>query len=371
VFVHRDLPIDATTHDPSVRLATLTPDDRSLRSNRGAIEGAWIDLALADRSGSCVCNGFVVVTRHSDAYATVAIVAVPTTFLSARTRTAVAVAVPLAGLVGTLLALAVARFAAAQRTMPNVVRSALRDGRLYLHYQPVVELATGRCVGAEALLRCHDASGDPVSPAVLVPAAEAAGMMSEVTQRVLELVANDVDDLFERHPGFHLAVNLAAADLASTATHERLERLRQRTGATRGNLIVEVTERELANTRIAREVVQRLREGGVLIAIDDFGTGYSNLAYLETFELDYLKIDKSFVDTLGTGAPTGHVVQHIIDMARDLDLELVAEGVETEAQAEALRALGVRYAQGWLYAKAMPFDDVVARLADDEEERVE
>jgi len=329
-------------------------------TSRGAIDRNWLPPLESVQETSFIRDEHVVALVASRRYLIVAVAAIPTTHLQRRFHASASRLAPVGLAVGVVLALAILYLARQQSALPAVLSAALRRQEFFVQYEPVVDLASGRWVGAEALLRWRRAGGELVRPDLFIPVAEDAALIQKLTARVVDLVARDAAGLFVKHPNFRIGINLSPADLHDEATVGLLRQLRSATGAGPGNLLVEATERGLIKAEPARKASTTLRAEGVLIAIDDFGTGYSSLASLASFHLDYIKIDKSFVEALGTDAPTRHVVPHIIEMARSLKLEVVAEGVETQTQAEQLRQLGVRYVQGWLYGKPMALADLLA-----------
>jgi sensor c-di-GMP phosphodiesterase-like protein len=371
-IVHKDFPIAVSNAETGLAVAVLSGPRRAILSARGSVNAEWLAALHGRDHASFRDNGRVVAVAASRHYAVVAVAALPEAELNRRAWAIARVTLPFGLLMGGLLAWAVFLLARMQQAMPAVLKAALKRKELFMVYQPVVDLQTGRWVGAEALIRWQRPQGQSVRPDVFIVAAEDSGLIRQVTKDVvLQQVCRDAEILFRLYPDFHISINLAAEDMQSEKTIHMLRELVETTGARSGSLMVEATERSFAKPSSVRNIVDALREIGIRIAIDDFGTGYSSLSFLESVEFDLLKIDKSFVDTLDTSAPTSQVIHHIIEMAKALDLEMIAEGVETEAQAQFLRARGVHYAQGWLFARPMAFEALLEALGREQEQEAQ
>lgn len=234
---------------------------------------------------------------------------------------------------------------------------ALSEGLLELHFQPQVDLASGRAIGAEALLRWHDAQRGWVSPGVFIPIAESRGMICALGRWVLGEACRQMRtwvDAGLRFPG-RLWINLAAQQLEEPDLVSSIRGITGAAGIAPACLALELTESGLmADVEGSIRTMATLREDGFAIAIDDFGTGYSSLAYLKRLPADKLKIDMSFVRDMLTDRHDYTIVTTIIGMARNLGLEVIAEGVEEGAQAQALRSLGCDEAQGYYFGRPVP-----------------
>ena len=240
------------------------------------------------------------------------------------------------------------------------IRRGMRRGEFQVHYQPVIDLRDGSCAGAEALMRWFRPGQGPVRPDIFFAVAEANGLSIPLTRHLFKLVGRDL-----RHcpmgPQFRLGLNITAGHFARPDIVDDVARLRQVVGSGAADFVLEITEREpLPPIDQVYENMGVLNASGVKLAIDDFGTGHSSLAYLEKFPVDYLKIDRGFVSAIGTDAVNASVLEMIIGLAARLDVELTAEGVETREQLDYLAAKGVHYAQGFLYAKPMPIEQLQA-----------
>jgi diguanylate cyclase (GGDEF)-like protein/PAS domain S-box-containing protein len=250
--------------------------------------------------------------------------------------------------------------------LESSLRRALDREEFFLCYQPRVDVGSGAMVGMEALLRWRRADGVVIAPGEFVPLLEETGLIIPVGDWVLEAACRQ-QQAWRRSglPLVPVAVNLSARQLHDASL---VQRVRQIVGGDSG--CAEVLELELTESSLMRnpeEVVRMLsdiRSLGVRIAIDDFGTGYSSLSYLKRFPLDCLKIDQSFVRDITTDADDGAIVRTIISIARQMDLKVVAEGVETAEQLAFLRALDCDEAQGYLFARPMDAEAMTQRLGE-------
>ena len=237
------------------------------------------------------------------------------------------------------------------------LRTALTREELFLEYQPIVSLSTGEITGAEALVRWQHPERGRLSPAEFIAVAEDSGLIVRLGEWVLTAACDEAArwaQLRPDGPPLSVSVNLSARQVSETRLTSVVEEALAVSGLDAANLVLEITESVLLEDADAPvQTLRTLRDLGVRLVLDDFGTGYSSLGYLKRLPLDGLKIDRQFVDGLGTDSDDTAIVSAVAGMARGLGLTVIAEGVETAAQAEALRALGCQRGQGYLYARPL------------------
>ncbi len=240
---------------------------------------------------------------------------------------------------------------------------ALDQNSLGLHFMPQASLRTGRLIGAEALLRWNDEILGSVSPYAAVQIAEANGLIDRLTQWVVTSAVQQFAQFQSIDPHFRIAVNVSPSNLHEPDLALYIDRALRTWGVNSNNLVIEITESAMiANQAAANEVLRELKSYGMRLAIDDFGTGYSSMYYLAQMPLDELKIDQSFVLSMLDAPNSAKIVRSLIDLAHNLELSVVAEGVESEAIMTALARLGCDQAQGYYIGEAMPAADLAARL---------
>jgi EAL domain-containing protein (putative c-di-GMP-specific phosphodiesterase class I) len=239
------------------------------------------------------------------------------------------------------------------------LRRALERDELRVVYQPIVALDDGTICGFEALARWEHPERGMLTPAQFIPVAEESGMIVGLGRVVLETACRQAA-AWGRVP---VHVNLSARQLADPNLIESVAQIVRTTGVDPANLVLELTESSLLErAHSPAETLARLKALGISLILDDFGTGYSSLSYLQHFPLSGLKIDRSFVAALGSVSGGGAIVDAILRMARALDLEVVAEGLETEEHLDTLRRLGCRLGQGYLFSRPVDVATATALL---------
>jgi diguanylate cyclase (GGDEF)-like protein/PAS domain S-box-containing protein len=241
-----------------------------------------------------------------------------------------------------------------RRRMEEDLHQALAEGQFSLAYQPKFRLADGALVGAEALLRWRHPERGWVPPGLFIPLAEESGLIHPITRFVLDTACRQTVAWRAEGLEIPVAVNLSAAEFRSGQAVRLLREALEAAGGDPALIEVEVTEGVfLRNAKAAADAVAELHALGVSVALDDFGTGYSSLGYLQHLPFDVIKIDKQFVDRVAEPGPSRHIVDAVVRLAHGLSARVVAEGVETRAQAEALAALDCDDAQGFLLSRPL------------------
>jgi diguanylate cyclase (GGDEF)-like protein len=259
----------------------------------------------------------------------------------------------------------------ARAELEQDLRQAIRSGLIAPYYQPLVELATGNICGLEVLSRWHHPTKGTIQPADFVDVAEAAGAINDMTMAVLQKACLDARAL---PPHLTIAINIAPRQIQDEWLAQKIMTILAKTKFPPQRLEVELTENALVDDiASAKHVISSLKAQGIKVALDDFGTGYSSLWYLSELPFDKIKIDRSFIKTLHDRAESAKIVAAIVGLGKSLGVPTIAEGVETQRDAEVLRALGCTIAQGFLYAKPVPAADlaeVVRSLSPGQSKRV-
>jgi sensor c-di-GMP phosphodiesterase-like protein len=235
------------------------------------------------------------------------------------------------------------------------IERAMKAGEFVPYFQPIVDIRSGRLRGAEVLVRWRKPDGTVVSPAAFIPLAESSGLIIELTRQLMQRVCQDVGAALGARPHLKVGFNLTARHFADEEIVADVRRIFKKSALRLSQVVLEVTERQpLENLTETRRIIAALQGLGARVAIDDVGTGHNVLSYMLKLGVDIIKIDKMFIDSLGIDRNSNTIIETLIDLAQNMRMEVVAEGVETFEQVVHLRELGIRAAQGFVFAPPLP-----------------
>jgi sensor c-di-GMP phosphodiesterase-like protein len=235
------------------------------------------------------------------------------------------------------------------------IERALAAGEFVPYYQPIVDIRSGQLRGAEVLVRWKKPDGTLVLPGAFIPLAESSGLIREMTRDLMRRVCVEAGDAIGCRPALKISFNFAGKLFGDDSIVKDVRKIFSASPIKLSQVVLEVTERDpIENFTETRQIIAALQGLGVRIAIDDVGTGHSGLSYMLKLGVDIIKIDKMFVDAIGTDRNSTTIVETLIDLAHNMRMDVVAEGVENFEQVMHLRELGVRSAQGYVFAPPLP-----------------
>jgi sensor c-di-GMP phosphodiesterase-like protein len=232
---------------------------------------------------------------------------------------------------------------------------ALEDHQFVPFYQPIIDLRTGAIVGAEVLMRWRKPDGSLIAPALFIPLAESSGLILEMTNALMKAARDELAPVLAARPRLRVGFNLTAEHFTNDRIVTVVREIFAGSPIRLSQVVFELTERQpLEDLDTARGVIAALQELGCQVAIDDVGTGHGGLSYLLKLSVNYIKIDKMFVDAIGSERYSTTIIETLIDLARNMRMEIFAEGVETFDQVRYLRDCGIHFAQGYAFAPPLP-----------------
>lgn len=238
---------------------------------------------------------------------------------------------------------------------------AVRNGEFVPFYQPVMDIENGTLRGCEVLMRWQRPTGEIISPGQFMAYAEANGHIFEMTRQLMLKTAEEMGELYSENPDLKLSINLFAGHFHDRQVVMDLKKAYENSKISFQQVVVEVTERyPLEDMELARKIISELQALGIRVALDDVGTGHGGMAYLQKLGVDIIKIDKMFIDPLGSDENSTTIVDSMVELADNLGMGIIAEGVEEEDQIDRLLELGVTAAQGYFFAKPMNAEDYIA-----------
>ncbi|MGF1702591.1 EAL domain-containing protein [Photobacterium makurazakiensis] len=247
-----------------------------------------------------------------------------------------------------------------ERTLQDLITVGLQEKEFIPHYQPIVNTQTNQLEGCEVLMRWHKKNGEHISPEQFIPIAEYSGQITELTYYLLSDITSKFTQASAHQLAGFLSLNVTPALLESHAFADDVLAMVEKSQIPPSSIAFEVTERTpFSNLPLAHEVITRLNEHGISIKLDDAGTGYGGFSYLQALPIDTLKIDKMFIDTIGTNDMKSTILDSIILFAKHAGLKLIAEGVENQAQVDYLQSKGVWIMQGYFFSKPLSFSEIL------------
>ncbi|MEO6013228.1 MAG: EAL domain-containing protein, partial [Devosia sp.] len=333
-LVHPGLIFSLTGGSEDLTAGTVGYSTREniIHSGPTAFEWGGVDMPIGQYSGTLFLGDKLIAWRRSTHWDQFAYAAFPAAAVGEEFQGTVGFYIAVGAIAGLALLALLRRLAESRASLPALLKAGLARKEVFTVYQPIVDMRTGRWIGAEVLARWQRPSGEWISPDVFVPIAEKHGLIRQLTRHVMIESAEDLKAFVQMEPDFFVSINITSMDLQDPDFSKQLIAECDGRGIAHQRVHLEITERVEVDPTKQAHSIRKLREEGFEVGIDDFGIGYSNLAYLDTLQVDYLKIDKAFVAGISNGAIGTAVIDHIIELGTERGLKVIAEGVEQDEQ---------------------------------------